>query len=147
MALGTLIKTTVLITYISGERLWSFDKQLPPQVQISVNINVVGIEHKGDTVAEAPFVFTVNYVPSVAQISIKGTAQVSGDKEEITKLVEDHKQQKAPPAVVVQALSNMAMLEAVILSKSLSVPPPLPPIPVPQAGPTEQRRTDTRYTA
>jgi hypothetical protein len=132
---------------MSGERYWSHETQLPPQVQIGVNINIVGLDQKNDSTAEAPFVFTVSYTPSVAQLSVKGRAQVNGDKEEISKMIFDHKQNKPPPAPVIQAVSSIAMAEAIILSKSLAVPPPLPPIGVPpdqmQQGP---RKPESRYT-
>lgn len=132
---------------MSGERYWSHESQLPSQVQIGVNINIVGLDQKNDSTAEAPFVFTVSYTPSVAQLSVKGRAQVSGDKEEISKMISEHKLNKPPPTTVIQAVSSIAMAEAILLSKSLGVPPPLPPIGVPpeqmQQGPKKQ---ESRYT-
>ncbi len=132
---------------MSGERYWSHETQLPPQVQIAVNINIVGLDLKNEATAEAPFVFTVSYTPSIAQLSVKGRAQVNGDKEEISKMIEEHRQNKPPPAQVIQAVSSIAIAEAILLSKSLGIPPPLPPIGVPpeqmQMGPKKQ---ETRYT-
>lgn len=132
---------------MSGERYWSHETQLPPQVQIAVNINIVGLDQKNEATAEAPFVFTVSYTPSIAQLSVKGRAQVNGDKEEISKMIEDHRQNKPPPAPVIQAVSSIAIAEAILLSKSLGIPPPLPPIGVPpeqmQIGPKKQ---EPRYT-
>ena len=120
---------------------------MPPQVQIAVNINIVGLDQKNESTAEAPFVFTVSYTPSIAQLSVKGRAQVNGDKDEISKMIEEHKQNKPPPAPVIQAVSSIAIAEAIILSKSLGIPPPLPPIGVPpeqmQIGPKKQ---EPRYT-
>src|SRR5207244_12483777 len=57
----------------------------------------------------------------VAQLSVKGRAQVNGDKPEIQKMVEDHKQNKPPPTPVIQAVSSIAMAEAILLSKSLGI--------------------------
>ncbi len=142
-----MLRVVVQVTNLSGERYWGYDAQLPPQVQIAVNINIVGLDQKGDSVAEAPFVFTVNYAPSIAQLSVKGRAQVNGDKAEITKMIEEHRQNKPPPAPVIQAVSSIAIAEAIILSKSLGIPPPLPPIGAPpeqvQVG-TQKR--EPRYT-
>src|SRR5881409_3738491 len=122
-----MIRIAVQVTNLSGDRYWGYDAQLPAQVQIGVNINIVGLDQKGELACEAPFVFTVTYAPSIAQLSIKGKAQVNGDKAEISKMVEEHKQNK-PPGTVIQAVSSIAMAEAIILSKSLGVPPPLPPM-------------------
>ncbi len=135
----------VFVTHISGERLWDVDKNLPPQVQIAVNINLLGLEEKSDSSVEAPFVFTVNFSPSIAQINIKGRAKVQGEKEETQRLLEEHKQQKPPPIQIIQAVSGAALAEAILISKSLGVPPPLPPIPGPQDA-LQQPKTDTRYT-
>jgi len=57
---------------MSAERFWEIDRSLPPQVQIGVNINMLDIDQRADGTLDAPFVFTVNFTPSIAQISIKG---------------------------------------------------------------------------
>src|SRR5260370_12056178 len=142
-----MIRVAVQVTNLSGERYWSYDAQLPPQVQIGVNINIVGLDQKGELSAEAPFVFTVTYAPSIAQLSVKGKAQVTADKDEITRMLEEHKQNKPPSTAVIQAVSSIAMAEAIILSKSLCIHPPLPPM----SSPTEQsaqnpRRAESRDT-
>lgn len=131
---------------MSAERFWEIDRPMPPQVQIGVNINMVDIDQRSDGSLDAPFVFTVNFVPSIAQISIKGKAKISGASEETKKIIEDHKAQKAPPVQLVQAVSNAAMADAILISRSLNIPPPLPPIPQPQAQPPLPK-ADTRYTA
>lgn len=143
-----MIRVTVQVTNLSGERYWSWESQLPAQVQIGVNINIVGLDQKGELGAEAPFVFTVTYSPSIAQLSVKGKAQVNGDKAEISKMIEEHKQNKPPPGPVIQAVSSIAMAEAIILSKSLGVPPPLPPMGMPteQQQPQQPSKRQDRYT-
>jgi hypothetical protein len=144
-----MLRVTVQVTNLTGERYWSPDSQLPPQVQIAVNINIVGLDQKNDTVAEAPFVFTVTYAPSIAQLSIKGKAQVSGERAEILQIVDDHKNSKPPPTSLIQAVSSIAIAEAILLSKSLGIPPPLPPIGLPaeQSQPQQQTgKPQPRYT-
>lgn len=143
-----MLRITVQVTNISGERYWAPDAQLPPQVQIAVNINIVGVDQKNESTAEAPFVFTVNYTPSIAQLSVKGKAHILGDRIEITQIVEESKKNRPPPGTVIQAVSGIAMADAIILSKSLGIPPPLPPIGAPQeASPSPQpSKKEPRYT-
>ena len=142
-----MIRVAIQVTNLSGERYWGYESQLPPQVQIGVNINIVGLDQKGELNVEAPFVFTVTYSPSIAQLSVKGKAQVNGDKNEIAKMIDEHRQNKPPSTAIIQAVSSIAMAEAILLSKSLGVPPPLPPMGMPPEQPAQgQKRTDARYT-
>jgi len=140
-----MIHVNIFVTSMSAERFWEIDRPMPPQVQIGVNINMLDIDEKPDGTLDAPFVFTVGYTPAIAQINIKGKAKISGDAEETKKMVEEHKTKKAPPVQLVQAVSNAAMADAILISRSLNVPPPLPPIPQPQA--TQPSKPDSRYTA
>lgn len=140
-----MIHVNIFVTSMSAERFWEIDRPLPPQVQIGVNINMLDIDQRSDGSLDAPFVFTVNFTPSIAQISIKGKAKISGDVEDTKKIFDEHKAQKAPPVQLVQAVSNAAMADAILISRSLNVPPPLPPIPQqPQA--TQPSKPDSRYT-
>jgi hypothetical protein len=143
-----LLRVTVQVTNISGERYWSTDTQLPSQVQIAVNINIVGLDLKNESTAEAPFVFTVTYSPSIAQLSIKGKANLAGDRTEISQIVDENKKNRPPPATVIQAVSSVAIADAIIISKSLGIPPPLPPIGMPSDGNPVQSpvKKETRYT-
>jgi hypothetical protein len=138
-----MLTVNVSVTNLSGERLWDVSKPMPPQVHINVNINIMGLEEKSDVAAEAPFVFTVNFVPSIAQISVRGRAFITGESAEIKKMMDESKEQKPPPIAVVQAVSNASMAEAILLSKTLNIPPPLPPLPV-QTQP--MKPPDGRYT-
>jgi len=131
---------------MSAERFWETDRVLPQQVQIGVNINMLDIDQRSDGTLDAPFVFTVNYTPSIAQISIKGKAKISDPNEETKKIIDDHKAQKPPPPQLIQAVSNAAIADSILLSRSLNIPPPLPPIPQPQTAP-QPSKADTRYTA
>ena len=141
-----MIHVNIFVTSMSAERFWEIDRPMPPQVQIGVNINMLDIDQKSDGSLDAPFVFTVNFTPSIAQISIKGKAKISGDVEDTKKILDEHKAQKAPPVQLVQAVSNAAMADAILISRSLNVPPPLPPIPQ-QAQGTPGTKPDSRYTA
>ena len=142
------MRVAVQITNLNGERYWAFDTPLPPQVQIAVNINIVGLDQKTESMVEAPFVFTVSYTPSIAQLSVKGKAQVTADRSEIVQMTEEHKKNRPPPQQVIQAVSSIAMAEVIIMSKSLAVPPPLPPIGLPaeQSPVPSTQRKESRYT-
>jgi len=146
-----MLRVTVQITNLTGERFRGYESQLPPQVQIAVNINIVGLDLKSESTADAPFVFTVNYNPSIAQLSVKGRAQVFGEKEEVSRMIDEHKQNRPPRVAIIQAVSSIAMAEAILLSKTLGIPPPLPPMSLPpeqmQAQQQqEQRKSEPRYT-
>jgi hypothetical protein len=140
-----MIHVNIFVTSMSAERFWEIDRPMPPQVQIGVNINMLDIDESPDGTLVAPFLFTVGFTPAIAQINIKGKAKISGDAEETKKIVQEHKTKKAPPVQLVQAVSNAAMADAILISRSLNVPPPLPPIPQPQT--TQPSKPDSRYTA
>lgn len=139
------MKVNVFVTNMSGERLWEVEKDLPSQIQIAVNINVLGIEEQSDGSLRSPFVFTVNFTPAVAQISIKGRARIQGEKAEMQKIIQEQKEKKVPPAQIIQAISSTAIAEAILISKTIGIPPPLPPLPTPPATQTSLK-TDARYT-
>ena len=143
-----VLRVAVQVTNLSGERYWAYDTPLPPQVQIAVNINIVGLDQKTESTVEAPFVFTVSYTPSIAQLSVKGKAQVTGERSEVVEMTEDHKKNRPPPQQVIQAVSSMALAEVIIMSKSLGIPPPLPPIGLPAETLPAQpvQRKEPRYT-
>lgn len=142
-----MIKVNVLITQVSGERFWDVRKPIPP-IQINTNLNLVEVEKKSDDLLEVPFVLTVNYNPSIAQISLKGRAYVTGTKDEIGKIYEEYKEKKPPPPMLIQSISNVVFVESVIVSRTLNVPPP---IPLPQIPPVkesgEKKPSGVDYTA
>ncbi len=125
-----MIRVNVAIGNISAERFWDIKKAIPP-IQIATNINIVSMERKNDGSVEVPFVLTIVYNPSIAQISLKGTAYVNGDKPEIDKMITDYEDKRPPPPVVVQSISNVVFIESVMISRTLNIPPP---IPLPQIG-------------
>ena len=125
-----MIRVNVAIGNISAERFWGIKKPIPP-IQIATNINMVNMERKPDGSIDVPFVLTIIYNPSIAQISLKGTAYVIGEKDEIDKIFKDYEEKKPPPQIVVQSISNVVFIESVLISRTLNIPPP---IPLPQIG-------------
>lgn len=122
------VKINVFLTSISSERLWELNKPLPPQVQIGININISSIERHDASTLEAPYIFIINYTPPLAQITIKGRCRITGSEKELQKIMENHDSQKPAPPMIMQAVSNASLAEAIIISKALRIPPPLPPM-------------------
>ncbi len=120
-----MIRVNVSITSISAERFWDIRKPAP-NIQISTNINIVSIEKKPDESLEVPFVLTINYNPAIAQMSLKGSAYVQGDKTEIDKILKEYDQKKPPTPIILQSISNVAFVESVLISRTLNIPPPIP---------------------
>jgi hypothetical protein len=141
-----MIRVNVAIANISADRFWDIRKPIPP-IQISTNINMVGTEKKADGSLEVPFVLTINYNPSIAQISLKGNAYVSGDKSEIDKVVNDYEEKKPPPQLIVQSISNVAFIEAVLISRTLNIPPPIPLPQIPEAKTPSAKPEGRDYSA
>ncbi len=139
-----MINVRVLVKNISAENFWETGKPFPP-IQIATNLNVVGVNKKGEDLLEVPFVFTINYTPAVAQINLKGTSHISGSKDELDQILKEHKEKKPPPPTIIQSISNVVFLESVIICRTLNIPPP---IPLPKISPgTKKRRSEPTYRA
>jgi hypothetical protein len=129
-----MLRVNVTVSSISAERFQDIRKPLP-QIQINTNLNLTQMERKPDNSLDVPFVLTISYNPSVAQINLKGMAFVIGDKAEIDKVYKDYEDKKPPPPVVLQSVSNVALTESILISKTLNIPPP---IPLPQVSEVKQ---------
>ena len=142
-----MLRVNVIINSISAERFWDVRKPVPP-IQINTNINVVGMEKKPDESLEVPFVLSINYNPSIAQISLKGNAFVNGEKTEIAKILSDYEQKKPPAQIIIQSISNVVFIESVLISRTLNIPPPIPLPQIPEAGkPPSQKPVGRDYSA
>jgi hypothetical protein len=128
-----MLRVNVVISNISAERYWDIRKPIPP-IQINTNINVIGMEKKQDETLEVPYVLSIAYNPSIAQITIKGNAYVNGEKSEIDKIIKDYEQKKPPTQMIIQSISNVVFIESVSISRTLNMPPPIPLPQIPEAG-------------
>jgi hypothetical protein len=128
-----MLRVNVVITSISAERFWDVRKPIPP-IQISTNINVVGMEKKQDETLEVPCVLSIAYNPSIAQLSLKGNAYVNGEKSEVDKVLKDYDQKKPPAQIIIQSISNVVFIESVLISRTLNIPPPIPLPQIADAG-------------
>ncbi len=140
------MRVNVAIANISAERFWDIRKPIPP-IQISTNINVVSMEKKSDGTLEIPFVLTINYNPSLAQISLKGSAYATGDKNEIDKVLKQYEEKKPPPPIIVQSISNVVFIESVLISRTLNIPPPIPLPQIPEAKTPSSKPLERDYSA
>jgi len=113
----------IQLNYLSAERLIQQVPQGP--VHIQTNVNVVRVEEK-EAGLIVPFVVSITYSPSVAQINIKGEAFVSGKPEELQQLKSDYDAKRPPPPNLLQAITTTSLVEATVLSRSLNIPPPIP---------------------
>ena len=142
-----MIRVNVSISNISAERFWD-NRKPSPNIQIATNINVVSIDKKNDGSLEVPFVLTINYNPSIAQLSLKGNAMVQGDKVELEKIIKDYEQKKPPAQIILQSISNVVFTESIIISRILGIPPPIPLPVIPEPGKTPEAKHSGRdYSA
>jgi len=109
---------SIQLSYISAERFWELGKPLPKGIHISTNVNVVSIQPQGEKLV-APYVVTINYSPSVAQMSLKGRAILSGDRGELEKIREEYEKRRTPPIVLLQSITGSSLVEATLISRSL----------------------------
>ena len=142
-----MLRVNVAITSITAERFWDMRKPIPP-IQINTNINVVGMEKKQDESLEVPFVLSIGFNPSIAQMNLKGNAYVTGEKNEIEKALKDYEQKKPPPQIIIQSVSNVVFIESVLISRILNIPPPVPLPQIPEAGKQPSSKPEGRdYSA
>jgi hypothetical protein len=141
-----MIRVNVLIGNVSADRFWDIRKPAP-NIQISTNINIVNMEKKSDGSLEVPFVLTITYNPSVAQMNLKGSAYVQGDKGEIEKILTEYDQKKPPSPVILQSISNVVFIESVLISRILNIPPPIPLPMIPEAKNTSLKPMGRDYSA
>jgi hypothetical protein len=141
-----MIRVNVSISNVSADRFQDARKPIPP-IQINTNLNLVGMEKKSEDLLEVSFVLTINYNPSVAQISLKGKAYVVGDKNEIEKVYKEYEEKKPPPPVIVQSISNVVFIESIVISRALNVPPPIPLPQIPQGKPPDKKPSEIDYSA
>ena len=124
-------EVNIQVESISGEKFMKSNKPSPGQVQISTNVNILDLERE-EGFLKVPFVVTIGYQPSVAQINMKGEATIRGKEAELEEIEKKYDEKEQPPQFLVQSIINRSIMEATLISRSLNIPPP---IPFPEANP------------
>jgi len=140
-------RITIFINYVECEKFWAVDQPIPSQLQVTTNLNITGVDQKGDEVLNAPFIFNISYNPAIAQITIKGYASIQGEKEEVDEIVKGYKERKPPPLALIQSISNSSFIEALILTRTINIPPPIPLPTVPAPNNQKEKGSEPTYTA
>ncbi len=131
---------SVHLTSINAERL---SETLPPQVQFQINLQVPSAPpFRRDETLIIPFSFTIASLPPVVQISLKGQAILMPRDKDGRKLRDEIVSKKRIPQPVVQAIFNNVIADVIIISRSLGVPPPVPPMQLP----SPRKSSEQKYT-
>ncbi len=106
------------------------------RIDINNNIRITNINEaklvtaKGDKALEIEFEFTSKYEPNLAQIIIVGKAVYVNKEKEAKEILKGwEKDKKVPEKYLEEILSGLLMranVEAVLLSKEINIPPPIP---------------------
>ncbi len=111
------------------------------RIEINNNIRISNISEaklitaKGDKALEIEFEFTSKYEPNLAQLIIVGKAVYVNKEKNAKEILKGwEKDKKVPEEYLEEILSGLLMranVEAVLLSKEINIPPP---IPMPRVG-------------
>jgi hypothetical protein len=124
MSVNTNLNVNVSLSQVSGEKLMDLERGVT-NLQVTTNISILKLT-QADGILDFNFVFAVNYNPAVANLTLKGTARVNGDKKELDEMKKAFEEKKALPPMILQTISNVAFIEGVLLARSLNIPPPIP---------------------
>jgi len=119
-----MVVITVRFTSIFAERV---SEKLPPQIQYHTQLTIPsGDIEKHVSKLKIPFVFNLTTTPLIATITLKGHIVVSGSEKDITNIYEDLSRKKKPPKSIFMATLHHTLTEAVIMSREIGIPPPIP---------------------
>ncbi len=129
------------------------------RININNNIRIMNVEEsdvvtqKNASALNISFEFSSNYTSDkskeksdVGQILITGSAVYVDDKRKILSMLKTwNKDKKLPEDIISGVLTELltrANIEAVILSKEVNLPPPMP---MPRVGPMKKGKADNSY--
>lgn len=133
------MQTAIVFTYLQAEKLAE-----PPPTPLNVNMQInfpVNISST-QTQLTAEFVVSVESIPTVFSVKIKGKFTVTGEPKEVNEV--DSKLKKGTPdPQLLQMLTSAVFFEVMLLLKELGFPPilPLPGPSQPQPPPETFRPT------
>ena len=110
----------IYITSLTAERL------IPPEAnlgqgQVQVQLTFYEVDVSEGTM-KAKFNFTANYIPPVAQITVKGEVKMKVGQEKAKEI----KKTKQVPHECMQAVIQALTLESVNWTRALKIPPLIP---------------------
>ena len=120
------MKINVNIVNVSVERLWPLNKSFPSKFQINSNLNIINLKAVSENMFTSDFIFSVNYIPPIAQLRIRGTFTLIDPPSEIKNMLRGKDAPKKLPPQLIQIILNSILADAVILSKIVNIPPPIP---------------------
>lgn len=118
------LNVNVILNQINGEKLMDLEKGMV-NLQVTTNISITKASSNEGGV-DFGFLFAVNYNPAVANLTLKGTIKITGGQKEVGDLKKAFDEKKTLPPGLMQAISNTAFIECILLARSLSIPPPIP---------------------
>jgi hypothetical protein len=119
------VELSIRITGLTAERLIDPNASLPQGLIVTVNVSIQGFIKLEGNERAANFTFDVVYNPPIARVTVRGTTYLRGSEEEIKKVDNELKGNKVP-AEIAQAITSTSLAEAIVLCRSIGVPPPLP---------------------
>lgn len=129
---------TIRFTSIFAERV---SENIPLQLQYHTQLTIPsGDVEKLGVKLKIPFVFNMTTTPLIATITLKGFILVAGSDTDIDKIYEDLSRKKHPPKFIFLATLHHTLTEAVIMSREIGIPPPIP-LPQAQQPSIESHRT------
>jgi hypothetical protein len=118
------MNVNVSLSQVAGEKLMELERGIT-NLQVTTNISIIRVTYS-EEVLDCSFVFVVNYIPSVANLTIKGSAKITGEKKELDEIKKSFDDKKALPPPILQTIANVSFLEGIMLARSLNIPPPIP---------------------
>ena len=118
-----MVSITVHFSYISAERM---SDKIPSDIQFQTQLsmpsgNIERVEGK----LRIPFLFIMTTTPLVASITFKGYVVLDGSPDELEKIHKDIIQ-GSPPSYIFTATLHHTITEAILISREIGIPPPIP---------------------
>jgi len=110
---------------LSAERFLEHGNTAPREVQVSTNVNITSVKPVSGGVLVS-FITSITYSPSIAQVTIRGDAMISGEKEKTQEILNAQTKKQPVPPMVVESILGYSIVEATLVAKTLNIPPPFP---------------------
>jgi len=136
------VSVTVRFTSIFAEKVSEIIPQ-PLQYHTQLTLPSGNIE-KSESKLRVPFVFNMTTTPLIATITLKGYVLVTGPSNEINNIFDAINKKKPPQSIFLTTL-HYTLTEAIIMSREIGIPPPIP-IPQPSRSEHFQHRSLTHET-